>query len=88
MGMHTPGPWRVAPDGGRIISDDRTIGRINTTMETDSGAVRDMEGEANACLVVAAPELYEALVNIMGPCVREEHLAQARAAIAKAGVKA
>lgn len=92
---HTTGPWRVTIYGGfdapRVWSDDGSIALIQ---HHESGP---QEGEANARLIAAAPELLDALESFLrapsvgsgGPgsstiVVQEFNLRAARAAIAKA----
>lgn len=88
---HTPGPWRIgtAPPNG-----EQTIGTIRGMMVAVATTGVGMEEEtlANARLIAAAPELLEALcemlaiVELMSPLYdKEQQQAQAaRAAIAKA----
>jgi hypothetical protein len=58
---HTPGHWRT---GGHYITahigDKQTW--IATVKRTDAS---DAEGEANACLIAAAPDLLSALRGIL-----------------------
>lgn len=86
---HTPGPWVIDPCGD-------ILGNRNT--ETDNGLIcamctdrDDGEGTDNARLIAAAPELLEALEELLFCAVHgnglEAHYkaqAKARAAIAKA----
>jgi len=55
----TPGPWKVnePPDSLAVLAGDREI----ATVESDTDDMPAEEGEANAALIAAAPELYEAL---------------------------
>ena len=76
---HTPGPWRVA-NGVQIRSARDQIAKV--------WMMRNGEGNANARLIAAAPELLEALkaVTLSTDAVAYgAALHQARAAIAKAG---
>lgn len=96
---HTPGPWSwdsgvVPPDGPGRYSDiyvddgDKIIASINEFPESSPE-----EGKANARLIAAAPDMYEALklfdealerwTGQWGPRMREID-ATVRAAIAKA----
>lgn len=93
MNKYTPGPWHVAE---RV--DD---GDVLYTVEADNLPVayiyRKAEREANARLIAAAPELLEALEELLawdlqmlpqevseGYSGIEEDIARAKAAIAKA----
>ena len=83
---HTPGPWEVKQFGGPQIS-----GPAGYAVRTMWGAlhVDDLQGQdaANARLIAAAPDLLEALEELIGDtewgCYRATYL-KARAAIAKA----
>lgn len=62
MSKHTPGPWKAAKDdfGGYIYADDETWmdnKRIICRIDTHAGE----SDEANACLIVLAPNLLELL---------------------------
>lgn len=88
MNSHTPGPWMyqaTAGDHDFLIYPEST-GR-------DVALVRDFN-EANACLIAAAPEMYEALQDLVKalpasssktPKARWNAEARARAAIRQAG---
>jgi hypothetical protein len=70
----TPGPWEV--DGSKVCYDlDGTKDNICNTVWQ----------EANAHLIAAAPDLYEALAEIMDWVVNDHPASvKARAALAKA----
>ena len=78
---HTPGPWRVA-NGVQIRSQRDQIAKI--------WMMRNGEGNANARLIAAAPELLEALQTVVANApepycaITRAVDAQCRAAIAKA----
>lgn len=61
---HTPGPW-VAESFDRFVREEATGGTIARVCEndghTDEKARRAMPFKANARLIAAAPEMYEAL---------------------------
>ena len=59
--MHTPGPWYVDPRKRLRVyaAADNTVA---TTGCTDG--LRE-DWEANACLIAAAPEMYEALKSAL-----------------------
>ncbi len=65
--MHTPGPWRIEPNEGRFcwsqINGDGwgSLAQVCTRLVGDD--FDHPEGVANARLIAAAPELYEALEN-------------------------
>ena len=76
MSKHTPGPWRVCggmtPKYTGIVSDKGYIvfemGDYSQQYENDSTveAPGYIEQRANADLIAAAPELLEALEELMG----------------------
>lgn len=76
---HTPGPWKV--DRPYI----RGAGRAIATLESGRNEVEDA---ANARLIAAAPELYEALVDLIGFLFHgkkdRQAILRATAALAKA----
>ena len=95
----TPGPWRIlrqTPAEGFVgwlffvIQDHGERNPIApATLRTEDGVVAQVT-EQDAHLLAAAPDLYEALRQMLahadracGACVRDEHVA-ARAALAKA----
>ncbi len=100
----TPGPWQASLDNirgnawyqdidGAIGQPDEHIGLAKVVVVIDGEDYR--QGRANAHLIAAAPDLYEALSNFLenekfqvgvggNPNAVEKMLAQARAAIAKA----
>jgi|SRR6185369_10158918 len=81
--QHTPGPWAVNRSGNRIM--------VDTRMET----ICQANGVANARLIAAAPELLEALQQVIAwnmtasterdwTSYRLAMIEQVRAAIARA----
>ena len=56
---HTPGPWKVNLNGAVLSFNGDIIPHLMTL--TRSGEITESEYEANARLIVAAPELLEAL---------------------------
>ena len=66
---HTPGPWLVVKcDGGfrAFDTDDWTIiGQNKIVPALVWGGVAFEEGKANARLIAAAPDLYEALSEMV-----------------------
>ena len=91
MSKHTPGPWEIEEHyhfGYRWISgpEHSQLAQVVWCMEDED---RSPECEANAHLIAAAPELLEALENLLkvheGEGGTQRHAGDmARAAIAKA----
>jgi len=88
---HTPGPWAIAGEehANVILSEDFVIADVYAFKKGEAGPRTDEEGEANARLIAAAPDLLEvakaAYVYITGNPGLENALKQA---IAKAEGKA
>ena len=91
---HTPGPWAThktegnggnIPDRLEIIGPEK--GRKRSLIASIYG-FKMPEGQANAQLIAAAPELYEALVNLMDFLFHgkkdRQMILRAKAALAKA----
>ena len=87
---HTPGPWRVTARSNCMIDvlhDNNTKGAITQALcrvqARDSWVA---EAEANARLIASAPDLLEALRDMVSDheCLSEATLRFARAALAKA----
>jgi hypothetical protein len=95
MTTHTPGPWTYRPlpkdnpDPNRDYwVDDANGSRIADILNTGNNA------EDNAALVAAAPDLLEALIDLLGHAMEQyrhfesprgqEEIDRARVAIAKA----
>ncbi len=86
----TPGPWFVeteqTADGSNLLVIDKENWR--TVADCDGGTMGQHsveQAEANARLIAAAPELYEALGALVdNDYVRHEDMERARAALAKA----
>lgn len=95
--QHTPGPWKAL---SRSVSDNSLVikdGEYSEICEVRKGAERsygkqDDRDVANALLMAASPDLYEALWSMVssfhGVDYLENHMRQsvqkARAALAKA----
>ena len=85
---HTPGPWRSRNRlGSGNWKDERSIG-----VESFEWIIADVcgdidhtdEARANARLIAAAPDLLEALADLVENGLGTEAVKRARAAIAKA----
>lgn len=70
---YTKGPWEVRPGYGLLMSEigprERAVATVwtkkqATTQEGKSTTAPDAVGEANAQLIAASPEMYEALKAI------------------------
>src|SRR5690606_23383477 len=97
MGTHTPGPWELGEDGvwlGSVYSEDGLrIALVYGEWDIDEPRPRE-EGEANARLIAATPDLLAALQSFVAaveddgepmPGARwHAECVAARAAIAKA----
>ncbi len=95
MSGHTPGPWRIddmSLPARKFVRIEPEICQINQKQRRDKyyGLKQlDEETRANANLIAAAPELLEALKNLVNDFDKsvwttEPMLIAARAAIAKA----
>ena len=65
MAKHTPGPWNVKEiETGWIIGPDR-IERAGYIADVHKHTIPDTDdtARANARLIAAAPDLYEALID-------------------------
>lgn len=79
---HTPGPWKITwhiawseENGKRIplfIGEEETEFGVRPIVTTDSGVYGP--NAANACLIAAAPELFEALSLLLGSEKSEEDI--------------
>lgn len=88
MTKHTPGPWHHVMDGFRITIGNKKTGRTTTPHNYMVAEIPDNSfiAEANARLIAAAPELLEALEDILSSGIGLSNRLdlKARAAIAKA----
>jgi hypothetical protein len=81
MAEYTPGPWRASPakpDGSCFRADVVTRSRKSglDIMPAQAAGYTANEAAANAQLIAAAPDLLEALKNLVPPdadCVRSSH---------------
>jgi len=83
----TPGPWVAEQKGTRVLAKDD---RITIVCEV-TGSVSNKTTTADAALIAAAPELYDALRlledverNCGGLAIFQAAMCKARAALAKA----
>lgn len=85
---HTPGPWEVTRRPGRMYVSDANGYNVMAGLSTSPLTMAELE--ANARLISAAPELLDALTDLVGGCGKEGDLfngaamEKASAAIAKA----
>jgi hypothetical protein len=87
---HTPGPWKLERDGGRMRVRNR-VGYVADVLVAGINPDVARENVANAALIAAAPELLEALRLVCDLNPSQHHIdevarrhAIARAAIARA----
>ena len=80
--QHTPGPWRI---GTTPPNGEQTIGTQQGLMVAVATTGANTPTEANARLIAAAPDLLEALQNLLkSSCIDGDIAIEAKAAIAKA----
>ncbi len=99
--MHTPGQWKIRAGYGKLMSEIGTDSRAVCTVWTKQPKYNQTtersepaawaEGEANAALIAAAPELLAALRRLVSASYSYDNIPSvasalrgARAAIAKA----
>jgi hypothetical protein len=64
MSKHTPGPWTTIHQDQRVVA--APVGKIRPTVaECISSLIEYSERKANARLIAAAPELLEALKDML-----------------------
>ena len=64
MTDHTPGPWHVIEACYEAYRGSHSIGSVDVRVaKVARNGVDDVEGEANARLIAAAPDLLEACVE-------------------------
>lgn len=78
MSKYTPGPWRVGLDGRFILDGDTYIAEVLQRKTSDE------ETAANAALLAAAPELFEALADMTTWGRNQQTYEKAQAALTKA----
>lgn len=94
MSKHTPGPWRPGNWGASVVSDSPVECGINGSDAIESYGghlIAESISECNRPLILAAPDLLEALELLIGKAYKQnfndsypEILAKAEAALAKA----
>jgi hypothetical protein len=62
--QHTPGPWKECERGDYSDFDKQSQIIIGDEMRICAVHSYDIEGEANARLIAAAPEMLEALIMV------------------------
>ena len=62
---HTPGPWVARHDDMVCSKEGRIIADCESTSYNMPPAPSTAEDKANARLIAAAPEMYEALRNLL-----------------------
>lgn len=87
---HTPGPWLITPDFKTAVNAGRKhVAMVNFNSTTDAEKrVAGEEHEANARLIAAAPDMFEALQGLVSffdkTGFTTEFLSDARSALSKA----
>ena len=64
MTKHTPGPWRYEPSLARPVTLKRKHWKVGSNSTGKGVALAFGDGDANARLIAAAPEMLEALKNL------------------------
>jgi hypothetical protein len=60
---HTPGPWSSV--NGLVVCRAGTIASVPYSLAQTDAALSALEGQANARLIAAAPELLDALEKLL-----------------------
>lgn len=81
---HTPGPWRVINSDMVVGHEGQLVADCERTPHCERPASPTVEAMANAHLIAAAPELLEALKNLLYKPMAERTIDAAKRAIAKA----
>jgi hypothetical protein len=86
MSAHTPGPWRVMPPSVGRFKVGAARAHSEAFQIVGEASNYNEQAEANARLIAAAPELLEALQELVSHYMARNPpwLGKARAAIAKA----
>jgi hypothetical protein len=64
MSAHTPGPWSIDWNVGRIDIFRSCVGTLIASIRRSGSAELDETAKANARLIAAAPDMLEALKRI------------------------
>jgi hypothetical protein len=72
MAKYTQGEWKVAENTGVIVCNGEMVAKVNLPPgkpEMNAQDIKDAisERQANACLIVAAPQMYETLKALYEP---------------------
>lgn len=79
---HTPGPWSVDPEGTYVNCIEGPSGTVLCVVHN----IETAEGQANARLIAAAPELLAALEDIVRQCTLRDGRQTLGAALAQAAI--
>ena len=78
MSDFTPGPWYWDTDNGWLVADDpddELFGFIVLAPDIDNARIAVDPNEPDARLIAAAPELYEALKNLVSEIIKMDDAA-------------
>jgi len=71
---HTPGPWATNQLYSKVLADDKEICEVGVNSHVEEFNYE--EYKANAKLIAAAPELLEALQNLVEKCLHTDGYSQ------------
>ena len=80
MAEHTPGPWRY----GTMRYQHDSFGYVYRGLRGKIMIEFNDNGEADAALIAAAPDMFAVLAKILSECALYELKEEAEAALAKA----
>jgi hypothetical protein len=87
MSKHTPGPWEMRRDGFVYAANGERVCSPHSTLPDSAKWSKQLQDlRATARLIAAAPDLLDALEDMLGwqTLAPDDVVAAARAAIAKA----